>query len=469
MNTETVKVTAVSSTEHHPKKNGYYFNFITRLYRFLVPAQSRVLHIGCKDGYLLHILSPSFGVGIDDNPVFIDQAKNRNPMYSFQVGMHTYQPPQEAFDYVIISSSYLHVDDVQEVFESIKRFCSPETRVIVEWHSYFWEPILMFARRLCLFHCDSFVNRFSYRHVQKFLQLAGFEVVSYNKGLLYPWYMPGIAWFFNTCLSLVPGVRSMGLMRWAVARLSSPEQTHKVEQGPSVSVIIPCRNECGNIESAVQRCPAMGSFTEIIFAEGNSADGTLDEMYRVQKAYPEKNISVVVQPGKGKADAVRAGFALAKGDILMILDGDLTVQPEDLPRFYQVLVKRQGDFVNGSRLVYGMEPGSMRFLNLIANHFFAKLLSFIIGQSITDALCGTKVLYKKDYQKIMKHRAYFGTMDPFGDFDLLFGAARLNCKIVDMPIHYKNRLYGTSQIRPFRDVFPLLKLCHRAWKKFYAP
>lgn len=470
MNTQTIRTAAPDSVEQHPKKNGYYFSFVTRLYRLLVPTSSRVLHIGCKDGYLLHVISPAYGVGIDDNPIFIEQARNRNPQYAFQLGMKDYVQ-KDAFDYIIISASLIHTSsDVQALFESVKRFCAPETRMIVEWHSYFWEPFLMLARRMGFFYCDDFINKFSTHNIEHFLQLAGFEVVSHGKNLIMPWYIPGLSWLCNSFLSLFPGVRSLGMFRWSAARVTSGAlKTETTQKEPSVSVIITCRNEKGNIEAAMQRCPQLGSSTEYIFVEGHSNDGTLEEIYRVQKLFSDKNISVIVQTGKGKGDAVRAGFAAAQGDILMILDGDLTVAPEDMTKFYQALVQRKGEFINGSRLVYGMESQAMIFLALLANHFFSRCFSWILGQRVTDTLCGTKVMYKKDYLRIMRHRAYFGNIDPFGDFDLLLGAARLNCKIIDMPIHYKNRVYGATTINKFKELFPLLKMSYYSLKKFKAP
>lgn len=467
MNTQTMKTFSADSVEQHPKKNSYYFSFVTRLYRFLIPSSSRVLHIGCKDGYLLHVISPAYGVGIDDNPIFIEQARNRNPHYAFHHGSKDFSP-RDAFDYVVISATLLHTtDDVQALFSSVKRFCTPETRIVIEWHSYLWEPALMLARRMGFFYCDDFINKLSTKNVHNFLHLAGFDVISHGKGLLYPWYFPGLASFCNSFLTLIPGIRRLGMFRWSVARIDA--QGVPAQKEPSVSVIVTCRNEAGNVEAAVQRCPQLGSSTELIFVEGHSTDATLEELYRIQKAYPDKNITVAVQSGKGKGDAVRMGFSIAQGDILMILDGDLTVEPEALSKFYQALVTRRGEFINGSRLVYGMESQAMTFLGLLANTFFARAFSWIMGQRVSDTLCGTKVLYKRDYLRIMRHRGYFGNLDPFGDFDLLCGAARLNCKIVDIPIHYKDRTYGATTINKFKELFPLLKMSFVALKKFKAP
>jgi glycosyltransferase involved in cell wall biosynthesis len=234
---------------------------------------------------------------------------------------------------------------------------------------------------------------------------------------------------------------------------------------PSTTVLIPCRNEKGNIENAVKRLPNFCDDLEIIYVEGNSQDGTLDEIHRVIKAYPDKDIKVLVQDGKGKGDAVRKGFDNARGDILMILDADLTVPPEDLPKFYRAIVTGKGEYINGTRLVYPMDDQAMRFLNFWANRTFSVLFSWLLNQRFTDTLCGTKVLTKKNYEKIVSNRSYFGDFDPFGDFDLIFGATKLNLKVVEVPIRYAAREYGETQISRFRHGWLLLKMVFFAYKK----
>ncbi len=244
----------------------------------------------------------------------------------------------------------------------------------------------------------------------------------------------------------------------------SKYKEHIVSAPYTVSVIIPCRNEEGNIEDAIKRCPEMGISTEFVFVEGHSTDDTLAETSRVVAAYPNKDIRYCVQGGQGKGDAVRKGFAQATGDILMILDADLTTPPEELPKFFDALVSSKGECINGSRLVHGMEAGAMGWWAWVANTFFAKLVSFIIGQKVTDTLCGTKILWRKDYERIAKQRGKLGLYDPFGDFDLLFGAANLGLKIYDMPVHYKRRTYGKTNIRKFKELWVLLWMC---WKAFW--
>jgi glycosyltransferase involved in cell wall biosynthesis len=233
----------------------------------------------------------------------------------------------------------------------------------------------------------------------------------------------------------------------------------------TVSVVIPARNEAGNIEAAVRRTPNMGAGTELIFVEGHSKDNTWEEIERVARANPKLRIKTLRQEGQGKGDAVRAGFAAAEGDLFMILDADLTVPPEELPKFYDAIASGRAEFANGSRLVYPMEKSAMRFLNMCANKAFGILFTAILGQPLKDTLCGTKVLRRADYECIAANRAYFGDFDPFGDFDLLFGAARLNMRIVDVPVRYRDRTYGSTNIHRWRHGWLLLRMVLFAARK----
>ena len=247
--------------------------------------------------------------------------------------------------------------------------------------------------------------------------------------------------------------------------IARPQCPRKDPSEVTCSVVVPCRNEKGNIEAAVRRLPLMGREMEIIFVEGGSSDGTLSECRRVQGKYHHMDITVLQQDGKGKGDAVRKGFSAAKNDVLMILDADLTVPPEDLPKFFRAIVSGKGEFINGSRLVYQMEKEAMRFLNLLGNKFFSRAFTYLFEQRIRDTLCGTKVLWKDDYEKIVSGRKYFGEIDPFGDFDLLFGAVKLSLNIVEVPIRYRERAYGTTNISRFRHGILLLKMVwHGLWK-----
>jgi len=443
-------------------KNKYYHNFLLSIYRFIVPQGASVLHINCKNGYFFDALKPSLGFGVDADPDEIAYAQKRYPEYQFYCGTLEDVSPQ-TFDYIILSAVTLEVYDIQQLFERLQKFCSPKTRIVVATYSYLWEPILWFAQKLGLRRPTVFKNWISQKDLQTFFSLSDFEVVTTSSHILLPMYIPLISTLCNRFLAHLPLIRKLCLHDIAVVR---PLHLEKKKKEYSVSVIVPCKNEKGNIESAVARCPHIGRGTEIIFIEGDSCDGTAQEIDRVIKQYPEKNIRFICQDGKGKGDAVRKGFAHAKGDIFMILDADLTVPPEELPKFYIALIQNKGEFINGSRLVYGMESQAMRTLNLFVNYSFGLLFSWLLGQKLKDTLCGTKVLFRLDYQKIVDNRAYFGDFDPFGDFDLLFGAAKLNLKLVDMPVHYKNRAYGVSQIQYFKNGLILLGMSCIALKKF---
>jgi glycosyltransferase involved in cell wall biosynthesis len=264
----------------------------------------------------------------------------------------------------------------------------------------------------------------------------------------------GIGRLVNRFISILPIIRALALRHYVVCR---SEQLGR-DDVKSVTIVVPARNERGNIEPAVQRISQFCDDIEIIFIEGHSRDGTAEEMERVKAAYPGKDIKTMIQPGKGKADAVFTAFDVARGDVLMILDADLTMPPEQLPKFWNAIRDGKGEFINGSRLVYPMDDDAMRFLNLIANKIFSYLFSWLLNQRYTDTLCGTKVMRRSDYLRLKAGKAYFGDFDPFGDFDLIFGASKLNLKSVDLPIRYAARSYGETQISRFTHGWMLLRM-----------
>jgi glycosyltransferase involved in cell wall biosynthesis len=282
--------------------------------------------------------------------------------------------------------------------------------------------------------------------------------------ILLPLPIPLIAPLANRILVKLPFFRMFGLTNFIVAKPNpAPVSGHKPARAesrqPTVSVLVPARNEAGNIERIFERTPEMGGGTELVFVEGHSKDDTYDTIERAIAAHPERRCKLLRQKGAGKGDAVRMGFAAASGDVLMILDADLTVPPEDLPRFYDALCSGKGDFINGVRLVYPMEKHAMRMFNLLGNKFFSLVFSYLLGQPIKDTLCGTKVMWRHDYERLAANRGYFGDFDPFGDFDLLFGAAKLNLAITEVPIRYRERTYGETNIQRWKHGFLLLRMC----------
>jgi len=401
---------------------------------------------------------------------------------------------QQTFDTILVVLDQAQVGDIQTFLADIKPYCTTSTRVMLDFPAPWWRSLPNALTPQALSKLAQ--SALSISDMQRIMVLADYERVAAGTYELLPWSIPVVSWIFNSFLARVPLVAALCRRRWLVMRplvaqkvqdvtepvtavpakavpaKAVPVTTVSVTTVPvvtvpvvTVSVIIPCRNERGNIEAAVLRTPIMGAKTEIIFVEGHSKDDTIGEIKRVAAAYPDRNISWCVQPGKGKGDAVRAGFAAATGDVLMILDADLTVQPEELPKFFYAIAENKGECINGSRLVYPMEDEAMQTLNWWANHFFANLFSWLMGQRVTDTLCGTKVLWRKDYERIAANRAFFGEFDPFGDFDLLFGAAKLQLKILDVPVHYKNRVYGSTQIRRFVHGWILLGMSLYAMRK----
>lgn len=431
-----------------------YRRRLTEVYRFVVPEQQRVLELGCARGDLLAALKPSRGVGIDMSPEMIRRAADRSPGLTFVLGDALDLPSlDETFDYIILSDLVNELWDVQGTLEGLRRVCHSRTRVIINSYSRLWELPLMTARFLGLAKSELRQNWLTVPDLAGLLGLAGFERVRSWSEVLWPIATPLIDRFFNRFLVRLWPFSALALTNFVVARtVPAPRPAARV------SVIVPARNEAGNIPNVFARTADMGAGTELVFVEGHSGDGTYEAIAREIALHPDRASQLLRQEGVGKGDAVRLGFARATGEMLMILDADLTMPPEALPRFYDALWTGKADFVNGSRLVYPMEDQAMQFFNLIANKGFGLAFSWLLGQQVKDTLCGTKVLWAADYERIATNRSYFGEFDPFGDFDLLFGAAKLDLKIMDLPVRYRAREYGETNIHRWRHGALLLRM-----------
>ncbi len=449
-------------------RNRFFYEEDLRYLRFLVPAGARVLDLGCGTGKLLAALEPSFGVGIDFSNAMIELAREHWPELTFVVGdvedPGLYRQLNTTFDVILMPDTIGSIDDCQATLSLLHGVCHRDSRVIVSYYSRLWEPLLAIARKVHLQMPTVRQNVLSSDDIANLLELADFEVVKKEWRQLLPRRLFGLGRLVNSYLAPLPVIRRLCLRNYVVARpFGAP-----LNPLPSTTVVIPCRNERGNIEAAVTRMPRFCEDLEIIFVEGHSSDDTLGEALRVQAAHPEHDIKVMTQDGKGKGDAVRKGFANARGDILMILDADLTVPPESLPKFYGAIASGKAEFVNGSRLVYPMEEDAMRILNYLANQTFSKLFTWLLNQRFTDTLCGTKVISRKHYKRLEENRRYFGEFDPFGDFDLIFGAAKMNLKVVEVPIRYASRTYGETQISRFKHGWLLLRMVVFAFRKLKA-
>jgi len=442
------------------KRNRTYHKLLEKYYSFIIPKNANILEIGCGTGDLIAALKPMRGVGIDFSSDTIAIAKANHPHLEFIVQDAEKLNLHEKFDYIILSDLVGSLWDIQLVFDNLQGVCHERTRVIISYYNYLWEPLMRFGEIIGMKQKQPLQNWLSSKDIASILSISGFETVKTDKKILFPKYVPLLSELFNNYIANLPLFKGLALSNFVIARPIVEKQKEF-----SVSIVVPARNEKGNIENAILTTPIFGSEQEFIFVEGHSADNTYEEMLRVQAKYPEKNIKVMRQTGKGKGNAVRDGFDSATGDILFILDADLTTPPQDMPKFYEALRTNKGEFVNGCRLVYPMEKEAMRFLNLIANKFFGISFSFLLGQRLKDTLCGTKVLFKNDYEIIKNNRDYFGDFDPFGDFDLLFGAAKLNLKIVEVNVRYKDRQYGSTQISRFKHGLLLIKMTIFASRK----
>lgn len=470
----------------------YYHQLLHGYYRLIVPAGKGVLELGCGLGDLLAAVEPDSGVGVDSSPVMIKLAKQRHPNLDFNVAEAETYISDEPFNYILLSDLVNEIYDIQAFLAHLHTLSHPDTRLVINFFNHLWHPILTLAERLGAKSPLPPQNWLSTHDMANLLNLAGWELIKTDARILWPLRTPLWASFCNRWLA--PLLRHFCLTTIMIAREDTARRSgvggqkteigdqrseasaipHSAPRSPhldcSCSVAVPARDEAGSIQELVARLPDMGLGTEIIFVEGGSTDRTWEEIQLAARLNPHRDIKILKQSGRGKGQAVRQGFAAATGDLLFILDADLSVPPEELVKFYEVARSGIGEFINGVRTVYPMEHGAMRFCNMVANKFFSLAFGFLLGQPIKDTLCGTKALFRRDYEAIAGNRSYLGDSDPFGDFDLLFGAARLNLRIVDLPVHYQARTYGQTNIARWRHGWLLLKMAWLAARRMkFAP
>ena len=443
------------------RRNRYYYEELKYFYCYHIPPGHRVLELGCGNGDLLAAVQPCQGVGVEFCETVVSDARKKHPKLEFILSDIEELPNLDKFDYIIISDVLENVTDIQNLLTQLKTCCSSHTRIICNFFNHLWEPLLRFGQKVGLNTPNPISNWLSIHDIENFFYLSDFETISSGLRMLFPRNIPVLASFFNKIIARLPFISRLCLTQYVIMRLK-PNNQHFQNNFPSVSVIIPTRDEAGNIQGCFERTPKLGKWTELIFVDGNSTDGTIEAIEDGILKYKNQweNITLIHQDdGTGKGDAVRKGFAKAKGDILMILDSDLTMPPEDLPKYYEAIISGKGEFINGCRLIYPMEKLAMRTINYIGNKVFSAIFTWLLKQNVRDTLCGTKVLWRNDYEKIAANRHYFGDFDPFGDFDLLFGAAKLDLKIVDLPIRYRERNYGDIKIERWKHALLLFRMC----------
>lgn len=436
----------------------YFYSLLRKYLSLLILPQNTVIEVDPTTSLLVASM-PQGKITFRNEPEEIALTNNfKNEQVVSVESIYQSKP-----DYLVVSSIIHYERDIQSLLANLHTMCHKETRLVLTYYSSLWRPVARFASILGMRGRSPESNWLAHEDIQNLLSLENFELIRLDNKILFPLYIPLLSNFVNRYLAPLPVFKNFCLLNIAVAR---PLFIDSVLRPHSVSIVVPARNEAGNIESIVKRIPAMGPEDELIFVEGNSTDNTWEVIQSAQKKYGAvRRIVIAQQEGKGKGDAVRKGFGLAKNEILMILDADMTVPPEDLPKFYSAIAGNKGEFINGTRLVYPMEKEAMRFLNLIGNKFFAMSFSFVLGQRFKDTLCGTKVISRSNYLKLTANRSYFGEFDPFGDFDLIFGAARMGLKIVEVPIKYRERAYGETNISRWRHGVILLAMLLFAARK----
>ena len=449
-------------------RNRYYYGLLTRLLRFVVEPDKMVLSVRCGTGYHLAAVSPKRGKGVDICPEMVQIARQRNSSFDFAVAFPDKDEfrelfrPREKFEYILFSN----IGDTVDVLQALRNFrplCLRQTRVLIESYNHLWEPLVRIAEWLGMKVPRTEQNWLSTADIRNLMKLAGFEALETHRIVILPKYVPLLSAFLNRFCARLPLFKRLCMTQVIVGRLMPPSVP---KEELSVSVIVPCKDEKGNIEDAAQRIPQLGGRTEIIFCDDASADGTAEEVLRVQSLYPDKDIRLEHGPGVCKSRNVWTGFDAATGDILMILDADLTTIPEELPYFMDVIASGQAEFVNGSRLVYPVPKGAMTAANMLGNKFFSAAFTYLLGQRVKDTLCGTKVLWRSDWERIKPTLGTWGIEDRWGDYELLFGAAKLNLKILDLPVHYQERIYGSTKMtKVFRNGLIMLKMCWHGFLK----
>ena len=449
-------------------RNRYYYELLNRLLRFLVEPQKRVLSVRCGTGNLLANVQSTEGKGVDICPEIVEIAQQRNPSLEFAVSFpdkeefRTVFEPEEKFDYILFNDIGDTVD-VLQALRNLKPLCRRHTRILVITYNHLWEPLVTFAEWIGMKVPRTEQNWLSTLDIANLLKLAGFEALETHRLVILPKYVPLVSAFLNRFCARLPLLKRLCMTQVVVGRLLPPPVP---KEELSVSVIVPCKNERGNVEDAVQRMPQLGRQTEIIFCDDQSTDGTAEEVLRVQSLFSDRDIRLERGPGVAKSRNVWTGFGAATGDILMILDADLTTIPEELPYFVDVIASGQAEFVNGSRLVYPVPKGAMTTANMLGNKFFSIAFTYLLGQPVKDTLCGTKALWRSDWARIKPMLGSWGVEDRWGDYELLFGAAKLNLKILDLPVHYQERIYGSTKMtRVFRNGLIMLKMCWHGFLK----
>jgi len=444
-------------------RNRFYHERKIEYLRFVIPEGESVLLLGCEDGAMLDALRPIRGVGIDRSTDAIRLARLRHPRYAFHASDDYRANVRGKFEYIVLDDMACCVDDLFTLLTSLRDLSTPTTRLIVVQHNYLWRPVLRVAEWLGLKRPERVSNWLSAGDMGVFMRAAGFEPIDVRSRLFCPKRLFGIGPAINWLVGLVPFARRLASTQILVGRPSMPERAHQTQ---SASIVLTTRDERENIEPMVKAIPFVGADTEIIFVEGHSTDGTREEIERVMAKYPDKNIRLIVQDGIGQGNAIRRGFEQAKGNVIILLEADQTSPADDVLKAFEVIATGRAEFVNGSRFVYPRAHGSMPRLNVFGNALFAAWFTWFLGQRTSDVLCGIKAIDRTLFQRLNRNWGFLNLADPFGDFELAFGAARLGLRMSEVPTRYACRSYGVPKTRPLRHGWMLFRMMLRATRVF---
>lgn len=365
------------------------------------------------------------------------------------------------YDCIVLSDMFEVNDDILGLLKLLKKNLNNDGTILLTSITPIWDGVLSILEMLNLKNKS---KKRSYIHLNKLsavLDTINFQITGKRTRQYFPFKLFYFGNIINNFLEIILYFFNFGIRSYFT--IKEIEDTAEKDV-LSKTIIVPAKNEEGNLNELINRIPYLGNNVEVIISCGISNDNTLG----MAKSLKSDNfiIKVIEQTSKGKANAVWEACEQSSNDLIAILDADLSVDPEELSSFFELIETKKCDFVNGTRLIYSMEKGSMRFINNFGNRLFQYVVSKIIRLPLTDSLCGTKVFKKNLYEKIKKWQSVVKIKDPFGDFDLLFAAAYSSQKIVEYPIHYRARKYGTTQIRRFKDGFKLIKYLSVSFYKF---
>jgi len=438
-------------------KHRYYHKSETDFFKLVIPPGQNILFISRDDGDVCNYLSPQRVV-----VVVPDSQALPDTVYACHRGFEMTEVEGE-FDYIIIHHTLTLCDDIGKLILRLSQLCKPQTRVLVCTHNYLWKPILWLAEKIKLKRPGGTRIMLSATDLNNIMSSAGFQLINTRRTMICPIFAFGLGPVVNLLAKFVPFT---DLLKVNLFQIYRPLTSGPHEKKDSLTICLTCRDEKENIEPLVKVIPVLADEQEILFVEGHSTDGTREEIQRVQKLYPEKNIRVINQPGKGQGDAIREGFTNARGSIIILLEADMTSPPDNIEYFYKSLELRHAEFLEGSRFIYPINSRSMPYMNQFGNWIFAFFFSWLFWRQITDVLSGIKAIRKDDFEKILTRWNSWGIDDPFGDFELLFGAMRLGLKTGELPIHYRPRIYGDSKTRFFYHGYLLTKMAFYAFLRF---